>query len=70
MKKSLKNLQLKKQTISNLSLNQVRGGGVTSIRNCEPTAGPSCNNPGNSQIGGFCGNSVPVEQGGIGCHAF
>ncbi len=58
MKKSLKNLELKKQTISNLDLHKVKGGNGISLFNC---SGVTSN--------GYCGNSVPVAEGGIGCHA-
>ncbi|MHA7055675.1 hypothetical protein ACWGOQ_0000535 [Aquimarina sp. M1] len=58
MKKSLKNLELKKETISNFNLNKIKGGSDTII---------GCYG-GNASVN-FCGNSVPVAQGGIGCHA-
>ncbi|WP_298542124.1 hypothetical protein [uncultured Aquimarina sp.] len=45
MKKSLKNLELKKQTISNLNLNKVRGGaGFTSAITCTPSEMNACGN--------------------------
>ena len=59
MKKSLKNLELKKQTITKLEQHIVKGGNNNiTIIGC---AG------GNTNV---CGNSVPVAEGGIGCHAF
>ncbi|MDH7447399.1 hypothetical protein [Aquimarina sp. 2201CG14-23] len=58
MKKSLKKLELNKQTISNFNLRKVRGGSDTVI---------GCYG-GNVSVN-VCGNSVPVAQGGIGCHA-
>ncbi len=63
MKKSLKNLRLKKQTISNPVLNKVKGGDFQVSQTCNLTLG--CNSNGCQT--NFCGNSVPVAQGGIGC---
>ena len=64
MKKSLKSLKLKKETISVLSSSHIRGGS-----NLTGTGALTlgCNSNGcQTQI---CGNSVPIHQGGIGCVA-
>ncbi|MHA7055672.1 hypothetical protein ACWGOQ_0000520 [Aquimarina sp. M1] len=37
MKKSLRNLELKKQTISNLNLTKVKGGAGTTVIHCDNT---------------------------------
>ncbi len=59
MKKQFKSLQFTKTTITNFNSEKVKGGGtITQI--CF----------GITKLAGYCGNSVPVEQGGIGCHAF
>ena len=45
MKKSLNNLELKKQTISNLNLTKVKGGvGFTSVVTCTPSQMNACGN--------------------------
>ncbi len=57
MKKSLKNLQLKKQTISKLNLNNLKGGFINpTALGCQPSV--------------FTCNTVPEAEGGIGCHIF
>lgn len=60
MKKQIKSLQFTKKTIANFNSEKVKGGFTTiSIIGCGGNI---------SQVGGYCGNSVPVAQGGIGCH--
>ena len=61
MKKSLKNLHFNKQVISKLNSKSIKGG-------TNPPHTANCFPGGLSQLGGYCGNSVPVAQGGIGCH--
>ncbi|AXT51767.1 hypothetical protein D1818_13280 [Aquimarina sp. BL5] len=60
MKKSLKNLELNKQTISNLNLKNIKGGSVTG------TMSFGCGGP--NATNALC-NSVPIWEGGIGCVA-
>jgi hypothetical protein len=56
MKKSLKELKLNKKTISKLNFRTIKGGLDPTQFACH---GVSID---------MCGNSVPIAQGGIGCH--
>ncbi|WP_299433440.1 hypothetical protein [uncultured Aquimarina sp.] len=62
MKKSLKSLGLKKQTISRLEKKSVNGGNLTG------TGALSLGCVGSGATNALC-NSVPIWEGGIGCVA-
>lgn len=67
MKKQIKKLQFTKNTISNFSSKKIKGGVETNL-DCTGTGVLSLGCGPGTIPSGFCGNSVPVEEGGIGCH--
>ena len=67
MKKQVKKLQFKKNTITSFNSKAIIGG-VETNADCTGTGILSLGCPPGTMPSVICGNSVPVAQGGIGCH--
>lgn len=68
MKKQIKKLKFRKNTVSSFTSKVIKGG-IETESGCTGTGILSLGCGPGTMPSRVCGNSVPVNQGGIGCHA-